>query len=220
MQMKKILCSLCFVWGMGSMAMAQTQAGNIFMGTSLGWNNTEYTSSVTNSSGTIGSQEQKNSNISIQPMIGTFVSNNLALGLFASYEQARNESIYPDVSNNSSNKMNAYTVGPFIRKFFPLNEKFALYGQGNLGYSHSSTRFEPEIVGSVFSINSKYNSFSAALRPGIVFFATSKIGVDLSVQGLQYSIGKEKNSSRSISNFNADFYFPNLNIGVNIYLNR
>ena len=220
MRMKKIIFFLYFILGIGSVTMAQTQAGNIFMNASLGWNNDESTSNGTNSAGVVTSNSQKSSSFNIQPMVGIFVTDNLALGLFASYEQARTESIYPDVSNNSSNKMNAYTVGPFVRKFFPLNEKFAIYGQGNLGYSHSFTRFEPEIVGTVFSTNSKYNSFSAALKPGIVFFATSKIGVDLSVQGLQYSIGKEKNSSRSISNFNADFYFPNLNIGVNIYLNR
>jgi len=218
--MKKIIFFLYFIWGLGSVTMAQTQAGNIFMNTSLGWNNDESTSNGTNSAGVVTSNSQKSSSFNIQPMVGIFITDNLALGIFTNYSYSENTSIYSDVSNNYSSKNNSITIGPFIRKFFPLNERFAIYGQGNIGFSHSSTRFEPEIVGSVFNTNSKTNNFSAALRPGIVFFATSKIGVDLSVQGLQYSIGKEKNSSRSISNFNAGFNFPNLNIGLNIYLNR
>jgi len=218
--MKKIIGILCFVWGMHSVAMAQTQAGSIFMSTSLSWNNTENTFPQTNSSGTLGSREEKNSNFSIQPMIGTFVSDNLALGIFANYEQTRNEVIYPEISYSYSNKMKAFTVGPFIRKFFPLNEKFALYGQGNIGYNHRSTRYEPEVTGSIFSTTSKSNGLMAALKPGIVFFASNKIGVDLSVQGLQYSIGKVKNSSESFSDLEAGFNLPNLNIGLNLYLGR
>jgi len=218
--MKKILGILCFVLSMGSGATAQTQAGRIFMGTSLGWNNTENTYNVTNGSGTLSSREEKNSNFFIQPLIGAFVSDNLVLGIFVNYENNSNESIYSDISNNSNNEMNAYTVGPFVRKFFPLNEKFALYGQGNIGFNHRSTRYEPEFVGTTFGRTSKSNSLMAGLKPGIVFFATSKIGVDLSVQGLQYSIGKVKNTSESFSNLEAGFNLPNLNIGLNLYLGK
>ena len=218
--MKKILFSLYLVLGMGSMAMAQTQAGNIIIGANLGWNNNENTFAETNNTGALGFRTEKGSSFNIEPIIGTFITDNLALGMLINYSNSRGNNTSSTLNNNYIAKTNSYEIGPFIRKFFPLNERFVLYGHGHIGYGHSSIRTEQEFSGLTSNQHEKYNSFMAAIKPGIVFFASKKIGVDLSVQGLQYSIGKEKNLSRTISSLVADFNLPNLNLGLNLYLSR
>jgi len=218
--MKKILCNLYLVLGMSSMALAQTQSGDIFIGANLGWNNNEYTSNYTNNAGIVGLRTNESSNFSIQPMIGTFLSDNIALGIFVNYDNNRNKSTLPVDNYNENSKNHFLTVGPFIRKFFPLNEKFAFYGQGNIGYRRSSYNTDQESSGMTYNYHNKYNGIMAAIKPGIVFFATKNMGIDVSVRGLQYSFSKLKNSSQSTSSLEAGFDLPNLNIGLNLYLSR
>lgn len=218
--MKKLICSLGLAFGIGSVAMAQTQSGKIFIGANLGWNNNENIYNYTNNTGQVGLRTNENSSFSIQPMIGAFVANNIALGIFVTYGNNRNKTTFPIGDYNENIKNDFLTVGPFIRKFFPLNDKFAIYGQGNLGYRRSSYNTNQESEGMTYNLHNKYNGIMAALKPGIVFFASKKVGVDLSVHGLQYSYSKLKNSRQSISNLDANFDLPSLNIGLNLYLGQ
>jgi len=206
--------------GMGSAAMAQTQAGNFFMGADIGWLNDENTYIETNNFGEEGYRIFKRNELRMQPMIGTFITNNVALGIYLDYQYGKVNDTYSFERNNIKTRNNRFSVGPFVRKFFPLNERFALYGHGNIGYGHSSIRTVQENQNQSVTSHEKYNSFIATLKPGIVFFASKKIGVDLSVRGLQYSFSKLKDSSESNNSLNAGFDLPNLNLGLNVYLNR
>jgi len=218
--MKNIICSLCFVFSLGSVASAQTQKGTIFINGNVGWNNTKNNFNGFNNAGELYNHTEKINNITVQPMIGTFVSDNLALGLLINYSffRNKNEDLINNYNSNKS-KTNSINIGPFIRKFFPLNANFTLYAQGNIGLGLSSTKSTFEFV-SPTSQNYKSNSFLAGLQPGILFFATNKIGIDLFVSGFKYSRGKVKGSETSSSSWDADFDLPNLNLGLNLYLSR
>lgn len=215
--------NIIIIWLLTSLSLAataQTQSGNRFIGGNINWNNTETEANHVNNSSAVGLRTNEQNTFNAQTTIGTFIKDNLVLGLFANYENSKNENSFPAERSYSVDKTKSISVGPFVRKFFPLNEKFSFYTQGNVGYGRSSNRQTFGNINQPVNMRSEYNSFVAALKPGLVYFATSKFGVDLSILGLQYAVGKEKDNDQSFSRFDAGFNLPNLTIGLNLYLGR
>ena len=217
--MKNIILSIWLCASLSLAANAQTQSGNFFLGGNINWDNSENETNDVNSSA-LGLRTNEQNTLNAQTTIGTFVRDNLVLGLLVNYDNRKEESYYSENNSYSLYKTKGISVGPFVRKFFPLSEKFSFYTQGNVGYGRSSNRQTSGSINQRNSSRSENNSFVAALKPGLVYFATNKFGLDLSVQGLQYAAGKEKDSDNSFSRFDAGFNLPNLTIGLNLYLGR
>ena len=218
--MKNIIITIWLLVSLSIAATAQTQTGNLFIGGNINWNNNEFEVNDVNNASALGLRIDKQNTFNFQTTFGTFVKDNLVLGMFLNYENIDSESSNSAERSSLINKTKAISVGPFVRKFFPLNEKFSFYTQGSVGYSRSSNRQTYESNNQGYNSHLKYNKFVAALKPGLVYFATNKFGVDLSVQGLQYIVGKEKDTDQSFSRFDAGFNLPNLTIGLNLYLGR
>ena len=111
-----------------------------------------------------GSDSQNTFNFT--PTVGYFVADNLSIGL--------NGNLQVVGDNSSSFGQNAYSVGPFVRyyRFVGGSDKFALYGQGSVGYSHYSGGYDLGYVG---------------ITPGIAFFPIPRFGLEASLRGLSYS---------------------------------
>ncbi|OGX83585.1 outer membrane beta-barrel protein [Hymenobacter coccineus] len=129
------------------------------------------------------------------PKVGTFVADNLAVGISASI------SLYS--GNGGSFGSNMYTVGPFARYYrFVDGDKFALFGQGSLGYTRTNE------TGS-----GGYNQGYLSVTPGLAFFPIPRFGLEASLRGLSYATNFDGASTLdlgfSLNNFQlgAAYYF-------------
>jgi hypothetical protein len=150
-------------------------------------------------SGSIGYQSVKQVGIdsrdlfNFTPTVGYFVADNLALGLNGNLQ------IY---GGNSSFGQNIYSVGPFARyyRFVGGSDKFALYGQGSVGYSHYSGGYNLGYVG---------------ITPGLAFFPIPRFGLEASLRGLSYS-----GNFNDTHSFDFGFGLQNIQFGAAYYFGK
>jgi hypothetical protein len=179
------LFALAFLGLTSSIAHAQTTPltkGRGLLSGSIGYHSDKYK----------GSDNQDLFNFT--PSVGYFVADNLALGL--------NGNLQLYGGNSSSFGQTLYSVGPFARyyRFVGGSDKFALYGQGSLGYSH---------------LSGGYNLGYASITPGLAFFPIPRFGLEASLRGLSYS--SNFNDTHSI-----DFGFglQNIQFGAAYYFGK
>lgn len=129
------------------------------------------------------------------PTVGTFVADNLALGISAS--------VRLDGGNADHFGYNSYAVGPFARYYrFVGGDKFALFGQGGVGYARTNPT-------GADGVNQGYVS----VTPGLAFFPVPRFGLEASLRGLTYATDFNNASTLdlgfSLSNFQlgAAYYF-------------
>jgi len=128
------------------------------------------------------------------PSVGYFVADNLAIGL--------NGDLLLQGGTASYDRQNMYSVGPFARyyRFVGGSDKFALYGQGSLGYRHYSGGADLGYV---------------AITPGLAFFPIPRFGLEASLRGLSYS----GNFNRQY-NFDFGFGLQNIQLGAAYYFGK
>jgi len=111
-----------------------------------------------------------------------------------------------------------------------LGDKVAFYGQLASGYQYSkqtTTADNPNL----YSSRSTTQSGFAAFTPGVVFFPTNKLGLEVTVGSISYYRGKQ-NSRNSAPNYNnstshgttssfgANFGISQLALGASLYLGK
>ncbi|AMJ67522.1 hypothetical protein AXW84_20435 [Hymenobacter sp. PAMC 26628] len=131
------------------------------------------------------------------PTIGTFVADNLALGVSASIR------LYSGNANSFGS--NSYAVGPFARYYrFVGGDKFALFGQGSLGYTRTNE------TGS-----NGYNQGYLSVTPGLAFFPIPRFGLEASLRGLTYAT-----NFNSTSTLDLGFSLNNFQLGAAYYFGK
>jgi hypothetical protein len=95
---------------------------------------------------------------SLNPRIGLFAAENLAIGLNATFITGSGSTIYD--------------VGPFVRSYFGSSSHGKFFAQGTVGYSGFSTDFGSD------------SDFSWGLGAGYAFFLNPNIALEI---GPQYS---------------------------------
>lgn len=125
-----------------------------------------------------GSSARYSSDIfSFAPAVGVFVADNFALGVnltlqTASYSQYNYLPVGTPYQSAYSNT--AFAVGPFARYYrFVGGDKFALFGQGGLGYIR---------VRNDYSGNDSQGYLS--VTPGVAFFPVPRFGIEGSLRGI------------------------------------
>ncbi len=166
------------------------------------------------------------------PSVGYFVADNLAVGftgglLINRKHEARFRDSSGLVSIRFEEKNRTLSGGLFGRYYKFLGEKVAMYGQ--LGTSYQNTYYS-----TIFYSNSGYTKpgrsegLSANLSPGLVFFPTSRIGLELAIRGasynrstFHYTVGNSSSPQKNTSS-NLDFGLglDDLNLGISLYLGR
>ena len=128
------------------------------------------------------------------PSAGYFVADNLALGL--------NGDLLLQGGSAGYYGPNTYSVGPFARyyRFVGGSDKFALYGQGSLGYRHYSGGTDLGYL---------------AVTPGLAFFPIPRFGLEASLRGLSYSGNFNNRHS-----FDFGFGLQNIQFGAAYYFGK
>ncbi|TXK49816.1 hypothetical protein FVR03_05700 [Pontibacter qinzhouensis] len=145
--------------------------------------------------------------LQISPGIGYFVLNNLEVGILGSISQNRSITAYnyqEDSSDNYNYKSfgksitNQFAVGPFVRKYFFLTERFALTATSAFNYRFSYARNTLEYTKSQgeeinnSSDGPNSNSLSISLGAGIMYFVTGKFGITAGLGSIYYSRSSTK----------------------------
>lgn len=198
--MKKLALSLFAIVALSLSSHAQTEKGKIMLGGGLTLDS--YNSDVSGAS--------EINNFRIEPNIGYFFGNNIALGTGVGY------------SYTSSNgyKNSAFTVSPFGRYYTTLSESFKFFGQLSVPMAFGS--FESPYFNNTLQ-KGKTTTVGIGLAPGFAFFPTKKIGIEVAVSGFNYNktTAKDDNGNklddRSSKTFGigANFFTPRL--GVQFY---
>jgi len=198
--MKKLALSLFAIVAISLSSQAQTEKGKIMLGGGLTLDS--YNSDVSGASAI--------SNFRIEPSIGYFFGNNIALGTGVGYSH----------SDNGGYQNSAFTVSPFARHYTMLSESFRFFGQLSVPMAFGT--FNDPYTGNTLQ-KGKTTSIGVGLAPGFAFFPTKKIGIEVAVSGLTFNKmtakdndgNKVDNRSSKTFGIGANFFAPRL--GVQFY---
>src|ERR1035437_725432 len=174
--MKKLILILVAVCTMLT-AYSQTEKGKHSIGGSI-----IFSSSSTHNS----SPDSKSLDFSIDPEYGFFIKDNLAIGVDLNIGY-HNESF-----GNYKNKSNTYGLGIFANKYFNIAEKLKLNIKGNLAYNYQTIDdTNSDITGTSFiTTTTKNNTITLNFTPGLVYFATPKLGIQAGFGDIYFSYSK------------------------------
>lgn len=181
--MKKTLLTLAAIAGLTIAANAQTEQGKFIVGGQVGFETSK-----------VKDTDVKNNSFSINPTVGYFVSDNIAVGTGIGYSWAKAET-----NENNSVKNDAFKVSPFVRSYSG-NGPFKFFAQLSVPMAWGKTTTET----SNSSNEVKFESYGAELAPGFAYFPTSKIGVELKVRGLYFNSSKIKDQDYTVNTFGLD----------------
>ncbi len=197
--MKKLLLSMVAIAGLAFTTQAQTEKGNVMLGGNLGFNSSK-----------VDGANKSDVNFSVVPTVGYFISDNIAIGTGVGYNYDKK------VSNKNLNQ--SFEVSPFGRYYVGLSDQFKFFGQLSVPMAFGNNKLVDD-QGEV--ADDKYESttnIGVNLAPGLAFYPTKKIGIELSVNGLgynHYTAEAELTGNKVKSNafgFNADTFAPKLGV--------
>lgn len=227
MKMKKQLLSLAMLCAVAFASNAQTEKGDNLIGGSISYNRDKQKPENLNN---LISQES--TNFAITPRFGHFISKNLAIGLSAGFTRSKNSSelsFYTGnntLISNSESKNDNFNVGPFVRYYVNIIDKFKFFGQGNVSVAFGKSVSLDGGSITVIPRSTKYKttSYAAAVNPGFAFFPTKHWAFELSFPLLSYNKYKMKddgNNAFSLAYQNQGFRFGldsfNPSIGLNYH---
>lgn len=182
--------------GFGLVVNAQTDKGTVLLGGNVSY---DYSKVV--------DVDGNAQTYAITPQVGYFVKDNLALGSGIGYAG----STVKDALDNKT-IMGEFSIAPYARQYAG-NGDFKFFGQVAVPMGWGQSKVDGTKVGTT-------ERYGVAVSPGIAYFPTSKLGIELSVKGLyyEYTSNKPEGGSKVGTNsfgLNADSWAPS--IGVNFY---
>ncbi|MCJ0743026.1 outer membrane beta-barrel protein [Pedobacter montanisoli] len=196
--MKKVLLSLVAVAAITFGANAQTEKGKIMLGGNVGFNSTK-----------VEGAAKSDVKFSVVPNVGYFVANNVAIGTGVGYTYNK------AVSNSRQNE--AFVVAPFGRYYVGLSDQFKFYGQLAVPMAFGTNK-AVDANGDTGAKLGTSTSIGVNLAPGFAFYPTKRVGIELSVNGLDYAHNEykvESTGTKVKSNsfgLNADTFAPKLGV--------
>ncbi|MCJ8164278.1 hypothetical protein MKJ04_05440 [Pontibacter sp. E15-1] len=131
-------------------------------------------------------------------------------------------------------KRRAQLFRVYARQYKYLTEKLAIHGTVSTGYQNSTSKNKSSVdyldgTGSGQATETQAKSFMVGFSPGFTFFASKKVGLNLTLGALTYSHSQSEersvNASSPIEPYKSntvelDFSSMNLNLGLSYYMGR
>ncbi len=201
---------------------AQLKKGNKILGGTL-----NYYNSMSNSDniGTTGGTSRKTNRFSISPTFGVFVSDRTVVGMKFDFFSNLTED-NPLTGQTLSIENDRIGFGPYVRRYFPVKEWVAFYGQADMGYSYGKikhTESSPSTQNNELSTKTIYLTSSL----GLAFFPTNWMSVDLFINPISFThlINQNNGEGSNISEGNTNTFSFNLTsnsfyLGAHFFLNK
>lgn len=119
--------------------------------------------------------DDKTSGFEIEPKVGFFITENIAVGGKLGYASYKAEDATGDTADNSG-----FTVGAFGRYYFAPANQFSLYAELGAGYSSMENKLA----------DYKINGFNVAFAPGLSYFLNDSFAIEASVAALSFTSEK------------------------------
>jgi hypothetical protein len=180
------MAALCAI---GFVTHAQIQKGLTLGGLSISFGTKAQNSNVT-----------KLNSFSINPRIGYFLNDNLALGMEFNYNVSKLNGQFYDYYNNETGAIESsfgfkeenFGLSPFARYYIHLKDNFKIFGQGSLNFKINSYK-NIDDTGYLYKTDYTFKGFGASLNPGFAFLPSAKWDIEFSFPLISYF--KEKNTS-------------------------
>ncbi len=175
MKMKKLMLSLVAVFAFAFATTAQTEKGNVLLGGNVGFNTSKATGAA-----------KHDVDFSIAPKAGFFVGDNFAVGTGIGYNYDKS------VSRNSLDQ--DIEVAPFGRYYVGLNDNFKFFGQLAVPMAFGKEKYVDNSGNTGHKLGT-YSDINVNLAPGLAYYPSKKVGIELSVDGIGYNHTTWKNST-------------------------
>jgi outer membrane protein assembly factor BamA len=148
---------------------AQIKKGTIFLGGAVGGGY---------SKGSAEPYATKQTSVSISPAYGVFTKENIVWGGDLYFQH--NKSEYNNAGANTDQKQIYAGAGVFVRQYFPVANRFYLYGQARLGvyYQHDDN------INASATTKTRGYGVSVALHPGITYALKKNIYLETGLNNL------------------------------------
>lgn len=190
--MKKVFVLTALAIGSATATMAQTTAGAIAVGATVGISATSSKTETKVGSTTTSTDGPKTTTFSFLPDVSYFLSDKLALGIAIGY---RGENTSRKTNSNGTdyelkNKGGAFLVEPFAKYYISVGEKAAFLLRGGLGLQFGNNKDQRintiqtgpgTFTTTIVEDPTKSTTISIGVRPGFIFFPADKWGVELSL---------------------------------------
>ena len=194
--MRKLFLTMMTGLGFAVAVNAQTDKGNLMLGGNAAYDHAKVVD--------VDGNTQK---YTIMPQVGFFVQDNFALGLGVGYSGTTEKSPM-DIKST----VGEFAVSPFAR-LYKGEGPVKFFGQLSVPMGWGTSKVDGNKTGTT-------ERYGAAVSPGIAYFPTNRLGIELSVKGLYYehaSIKPEVGPDTKVNEFglNANSLLPT--VGVNFY---
>lgn len=162
--MKKVLLTLSAIATLGLAANAQTEKGQFLLGGQVSYEGTS-----------LKDGDDKTNSLSIAPSVGYFVADNIAVGTAIGYGWSEDKG-----ANDLKTTQSVFQLAPFGRMYTNNHSPVKFFGQLSVPMAWGSVENNDEKEASVAS-------YGVELAPGIAYFPTSNIGLELRVRGLYFN---------------------------------
>ncbi|MFM7728908.1 MAG: outer membrane beta-barrel protein, partial [Flavobacteriales bacterium] len=182
--------------------------------------NAGYSSSTTDVS---GDTDPKVSGGSFGPQYGYWVNDNIAVGIGLSYSSSTAENgTEGGALDYKTKEMTGFSVSPFVR-YYKKMDKFALYGELNIGIGSGKTSWSDVTAGSspVEVPDAETKSFSLNVGPGVQYWFSDNWSMNTTIGLLSYGtdtqVGQDGADDVVTSDLNFGLDMTSLNFGLNYH---
>lgn len=206
----------------------------------FGLSNAQITKGNTYLTGQIGYSKKENKgfdakieNFKIIPALGFFISSDLSIGTGLGYTHNKsNNSEFVLIGNDLlfiTRKLNqsAFTINPFLRKYWMLSENLYFFGQLELPMEFGEIETleyisnMPSPINGTYMINpsintkTKYTSIGVNIKPGLDYFLNKNWSIEATIGEFGYKNFKYKEEdAKALNNYNFGLNLSSITFGV------
>jgi hypothetical protein len=187
--MKIVLCSLFLILFFSAVSYAQINRGSLLIGTNF---NLLYQNTDNSDPKAIYSNTKANI-VGIDPRAGYFIIKNLAIGVEGRYFNEKRQNSSPRIIQDQ--EYTGHSFSPFLRYYLKIGSKVNFFAHGRIGgydKSTSDSRIHQLETGKVSTYRTDRVNQDISLAPGMVFFVTDRMGLEIIFGSVLYRFSRNK----------------------------
>ncbi len=190
--MMRSFFTLILILALAVASHAQMQKGSWMLDGQAGTYRSKYEESQSSpfGSGSILYDQHRGANFYLQPGVGYFVKENWAVGLSGNFQVVNGKSLDENDEEAAKGGQRTYGLGVFSRRYVPLSERLALYGDLRVG-GYLRRHFSIDLDSDERTVDSNIKGLDATASIGLQYLVTDFLGVHLQSSLIDYDLSKE-----------------------------